>query len=142
MDTAVKLLLDTNILVYGEDKKNPQKQILAIEFIDDCIKRNNGVLSIQNLVEFSNVLNTKINLPSHDINERIKDFSTDFDLIHYNKDSILKANEYCEKFRTDFFDALIIATMEENGISIIATENVDHFSFIPWLTVINPFKKK
>jgi predicted nucleic acid-binding protein len=37
-----------------------------------------------------------------------------------------------------FWDALLAATMNENGISTIYTEDC-HFEKVPGLTVINPF---
>ncbi|HLC71172.1 MAG TPA: PIN domain-containing protein [Candidatus Nanoarchaeia archaeon] len=143
MNTDSKILLDSNILVYSEDRRYPERQMKAIEFLDKCGEERIGVLSIQNLAEFSNVLFIKVkNLSSHDINERIRDLSIDFELIHYNINTLIKANDYYERFKTDFFDALLAATMEENNIHIIATENVDHFKSIPWIIVINPFKEE
>ncbi len=140
MNTDLKMLIDTNILVYTKDKEDRKRQETAINIINECIENRNGILSLQNLVEFSNVLQNKTELPSHEINEVIRDLSIDLEVIYYNNNTIIKANEYCERFRIDFFDALLAATMEENNINAIVTENTDHFSPIPWLKVINPFK--
>ncbi len=140
MNTDLKMLIDTNILVYTKDKEDRKRQETAINIINECIENRNGILSLQNLVEFSNVLQNKTELPSHEINEVIRDLSIDLEVIYYNNNTIIKANEYCERFRIDFFDALLAATMEENNINAIVTENTNHFSPIPWLKVINPFK--
>jgi predicted nucleic acid-binding protein len=42
-------------------------------------------------------------------------------------------------YEVHYWDALIAATMRENNIFCIYTENGD-FKSIPWLKVINPFE--
>ena len=143
MDIESKMLLDTNIFVYAEDKKNPKIQEIAINFIDECTSKRIGVVSTQNLAEYSNVLLTYLkNISAREVNERINDISLNFELILYDQKVVMKANEYYEKFGTDFFDCLLVATMEENGIDTIVTRNVKHFDKIPWLKIINPFEGK
>lgn len=39
-----------------------------------------------------------------------------------------------------FWDALIVAAMEQNSLDTIITENEKDFKKISWLKVINPFK--
>jgi predicted nucleic acid-binding protein len=41
----------------------------------------------------------------------------------------------------NFWDALIVATMEENSIDTIITENEKDFKKVKWIKTINPFKK-
>jgi len=39
--------LDTNILVYADDKRNPAKQAKAIEIIAELMRQQAGVVSMQ-----------------------------------------------------------------------------------------------
>jgi predicted nucleic acid-binding protein len=44
-------------------------------------------------------------------------------------------------YKIPFWDALIVATMEENSIDTIITENEKDFKKVKWIKTINPFKK-
>ena len=67
-------------------------------------------------------------------------FSKSSTIIYYNAQTIMEALHISKEYETSFFDSLIAATMQENGIDNIITENENDFSKIPWLTVSNPFK--
>lgn len=57
----------------------------------------------------------------------------------YGARTILAAIDINRTYKVHYWDALIAATMRENNIFCIYTENGD-FDSIPWLTVINPFE--
>ena len=101
------------------------------------------VLSIQNLEELSRVLSEK-SFPSLDkelIRQYVFDFSETVITIAYNAHTIMDALSISKQYDLHFFDALLAATMQENGVDTIITENITDFSKIPWLKVINPFGK-
>lgn len=50
--------------------------------------------------------------------------------------------ELVELYRTNFWDALIVACMLEYGVDTIVTENERDFKRIPGITVVNPFKTR
>ncbi len=56
--------------------------------------------------------------------------------------TVTEAIKICGERRLHYWDALLAATMKENGIFIIYTENEKDFKKISWLEVINPIKKK
>ena len=56
----------------------------------------------------------------------------------YNERTILKALSIKEEFKIPFWDSLIIATMKENGIYHIYTENIKDFNIFG-IKAINPF---
>ncbi|MEK6981536.1 MAG: PIN domain-containing protein [Candidatus Micrarchaeota archaeon] len=140
MNQGSRKLVDTNILVYAEDDKNPEKQKLAINIISSSVNERNLFISIQNLSEFSNVLTSKYNIKGLDINTRITDYKIAFNILFFNIGTIQRANALVDEFGIHFFDALIVASMEESKIDIIITENEKDFKRIPWITVVNPFK--
>ena len=57
----------------------------------------------------------------------------------YDARTLLSAFEINITYEAHYWDALIAATMRENNIFSIYTED-DDFESIPWLTVINPFE--
>lgn len=60
-------------------------------------------------------------------------------VMDYDARTILSAIEISVGCEVHYWDALIAATMRENSIFCIYTENGD-FKNVPWLNVINPFE--
>ncbi len=137
-----KILIDSNILVYASINDDSQKHYLATEYLKKILDSDSGVISLQNITEFSRVLLEKAN-PKIDfatVNSFIFDFTKFFSIVNYSYETIIRANALTGFKQTHFFDALLVATMQENNISTIVTENVKDFQKILGLTVINPFE--
>lgn len=66
--------LDTNILVYSVDKKNPSKQICARGIVVDAIKGGNYMISAQVLNEFSNVALLKLQMTVAEVRKFVSMF--------------------------------------------------------------------
>ena len=52
--------MDTNLLVYANDRSAKDKQTRAIDVIQHLMRAQNGMLSIQVLQEYANVALTKL----------------------------------------------------------------------------------
>lgn len=49
---SARSFLDTNVLVYTDDQRNPEKQQVAFGLLTSCLTRRTGVISIQVLQEY------------------------------------------------------------------------------------------
>ncbi|MFA5049973.1 MAG: PIN domain-containing protein [Candidatus Micrarchaeia archaeon] len=138
-----KTLIDSNILIYAHQKKDEEKCVLSAKIVNHLIDNGDIVLSVQNLVEFSRVLSEK-SVPLID-NDLIRQYVFDLievsSIIEYNSNTVMNALSISKQYSIHFFDALLVATMQENGISKIITENEKDFEKMSWLEVINPFKE-
>lgn len=136
-----KVCIDTNILIYAVQKYD-SKHIKAVDVIDQLSAKSEIVLSIQNIVEFSRVLTEKSKPPLDQeiVIQHIYQFLAFSELIKYSENEVIRALSISKDYEIHFFDALIVATMQENGISDILTENTRDFKKIPWLNVKNPFE--
>lgn len=133
-------LMDTNIIVYAYEIENSERKKKSREILERCYKNEiTLVISCQNLAEFSVVSLKKLKLNSEIIKEIIKDISNfdGFKKIEYSSKTIISAIDISEKYRMSFWDSLIAATMIENGILNIYTENTKDFK-ISSLNIINP----
>lgn len=139
----IKVLVDTNVLVYSHQKEAGKKHEICAAIVNGLIDRDEIVISVQNLVEFSRVLSEKASPPLDKelIRQYVFDFSQTAPVIYYNDHTIMDALSLSKQYGIHFFDALLVATMQENGISKILTENSDDFKKIPGLEVENPFKR-
>ena len=133
-------LIDTNILVYAYEKEKDIKNKKAKELINKCWQNKiNLIISNQNLAEFAFVATRKAKLDHTQIKVIINDIINfnGFKKINYSSNTILSALNISNEFQISFWDSLLIATMKENNIFSLYTENVKDFK-IPWLKVINP----
>ncbi|MEK6898948.1 MAG: PIN domain-containing protein [Nanoarchaeota archaeon] len=133
-------LVDTNILVYAYEATESERKNNAIKILEKCY--NNEItlaISNQNLAEFSVVSLKKLKLEASKIKEIISDISqfSGFKKIKYSEKTVISAIDLTKKYTMSFWDALIAATMIENNITNIYTENEKDFK-IPFLNVINP----
>ena len=137
------MLLDSNILIYAYDKSEVKKYPIAKELIKGLWKNNDLVLSIQNLVEFYSIITSKIDKPLEidKAKQIVLDYIDGFEILRYNENTIIEAINVQAIYKIPFWDALIVATMEENSIDTIVTENEKDFKKINWIKIINPFKK-
>lgn len=137
-----KVLIDTTVLVYAFDNSDREKQEKAKKILVELEANGTGVLSIQNIVEFARTLTEKAR-PQQDPNtvrSYIIQLKKLFEIKYYNEGTVAEALHISASCGIHFFDALIAATMEENYIYDIATENEKDFKKITSLKVINPFR--
>ena len=135
-------LIDTNILVYAYDKSYLKKHRLAKKAVEESWLTQSGVLSIQNLAEFYSIITREVEKPIaiSKAKQIVLDLIEGFEILKYSEKTIISAIDNQLIYRIPFWDALIVATMEENSVDVIVTENED-FKKVEWLKVINPFKK-
>lgn len=55
-----KSFIDTNLIVYANDRRDKKKQKAAIILISDLMKTGNGVISTQVMQEYANVALNKL----------------------------------------------------------------------------------
>jgi predicted nucleic acid-binding protein len=125
--------VDTNILVYSASDQDMHKKNVAKGITSDLLLGKH-VTSVQVLGEFSRELIEKFSASPSDIKTILSAIE---DPLTYNKETILRALEI-RQHQLHFWDAVIAATMLENDIHEIYTEDLT-FNTIPGITVINPF---
>ena len=141
--TGSPALLDTTILVYAFDADCGRKCPIARELIGRSWKGEaRYAVSTQNLAEFSVVVREKVAqpLPSEDVRQFLSLVmrSRDWQVLGYHGKTIIRAHEIRDECDLHFWDALLAATMEENAVRTIITEDA-HFRNVPWITVQDPF---
>ena len=134
-------LVDTNILIYSIDSRD-DKHETSVLAIQKLVEAGDLVISSQNLAELSRVLLEKVDPPQkhEDVMKYLFKFKTLGRVIHYKSDTVVDAVNVSKQYKIHFFDALLVATMQENNISDIITENTKDFRKIKWLDVKNPFE--
>lgn len=138
-------LVDTNILVYSYDASEPEKQKACSSLIKKCWMREASyAIALQNLSEFYVIVTRKIERPlsgeiARKIVKDIIDFSN-WQVMGFNDAAVITAIDLSVKYDIHYWDALLCATLKQNGITSIYTENVKDFEKVPWITAVNPLK--
>ena len=135
-----KMLVDTCLLFYLVDKTDAKKHDKTRGFFLSFKQKENLFASTQNLREFSSVAWKKSGLQASEINETIEVFFNSFGIVSDKQEDITTANLLVESNRKNFWDALLVATAQRNGISTILTENARHFEKFKRIKAINPLQ--
>ena len=139
-------LIDSNLLGYVFDESEPEKKKICKDLIAECWKgERKYAVSVQNLSEFYIVVTKKIQYPIPEkVAKRFIELIIDFQgwlVLNINARTVTSAVDICSKYEIHYWDALLAATMRDNRVSSIYTEDGD-FKKIPWLKVVDPFELK
>lgn len=138
---SAKFFLDTNVLVYTFDAREPVKQARARELVETALSGARGLISYQVVQEFLNVATRRFERPLS---------QTDAELY---LDQVL--SPLCEVFpstglyraalgvagrlRLSFYDSLIVAGALSCGCRVLYSEDLQHGQRIEGLAIVNPF---
>lgn len=130
--------LDTNIIAYAFDQDSPEKQVKALELIDDQAPWQ---VSWQIIQEFSNVALYRFKAPMS--TDALSVFS---ELVLWPHCRVLptpsihsRALEIHSQSQYRFYDSLIVAAALEAGVSTLYSEDLQHGRQFGPLTIRNPF---
>ena len=134
-----KVFVDSNILIYAHDYREPDKQKIAIEALDKLWAQKVGVLSMQVLQEFYFNVTRKIvpPLPKPTAREIIDDFTPW--CIEISPKEIASAFRIEDTAKISFWDALIVASALKSGATEILSEDMNPGQTIAGVRIINPF---
>ena len=145
IETVESFTIDANILFYSVDAQEPQKRKIAKGIVDSYLENGEHVILLQVLGELANAVRNKKTDESTlaDAEDMIKQFLTieNIKKIHYGSGTLADAMKLSSLHNKPFWDCVIAATMIENGVRVIYTENASDFSGISGIEAVNPFRK-
>ena len=133
-------LADTNILVYAYAEDSP-KSPKAAEMLGSCFAgKTKLALSLQNIGEFCDVALKKYKLDIATVQKitgQLLNY-TGFIKVSYTGALLQDALQLVSMHKLEFWDAVLAATMKENAIETIYTEDAA-FGKIEGIKAVNPF---
>ena len=133
-----KIFLDTNILVYGLDSTNLEKQNMARNLIKSLRSNNQGVLSTQVIQGFYVSGVKKMNIDPLKLKNIMRSLEH-FEIITVDLEMIRDAVDCSILNQLSFWDALIIVSAEYGKCEQVWTEDLNHGQVIRGVKIINPF---
>jgi len=136
-----KYFLDTNVLVYSFDRRDPAKQQVSEALIARALETHEGVISSQVIQEFLNVAGSKFERTMSPSECRLYLDSVLFPLceVFPSRELYREALGVREGGGFSFYDALIVAAALEAGCRVLYTEDLQDGRQIRDLTIRNPF---
>jgi predicted nucleic acid-binding protein len=134
-----KCFVDTNILVYAHDRSAGMKHQRARLLLESLWDSGEGVLSTQVLQELCINLRRKARHPLQfdEIRQLIRDYSS-WEVVTNSPESVLQALDIEARYKTSFWDALILQAAGSSGASILYSEDLATGQSYGAIRVVNP----
>jgi predicted nucleic acid-binding protein len=136
-----RFFLDTNIFVYSLDLSTARKTGEADRLINQALTTGKGVISYQVVQEFFNVAYRRFPEPMH-LDQAEQFLSTVLRplwAVHSSPALCLRALQILERFRLQWYDALIVAGALEAKCGILYSEDFQNGQIFDDLEIRNPF---
>lgn len=131
--------LDTNILLYSRDLNSPTKRRAATAWIDHLVSREEAVINLQVLNEFSHAALRKF---QHLSDEMVR---KDVESLRYLGDSSIDIETVVDAWRIrashgySWFDCLLLAAAHQLGCTHFLSEDLQHDRTVRAIRILNPF---
>jgi predicted nucleic acid-binding protein len=129
--------LDTNVLIYAYDPRNPVKQTIARDLVRMASLGGNAI-STQVLIEFSAALLHKRRLNAAEVPLLVEELWP-IPLVPTDTRLIARAIEAHRVYGVHFYDGMIIAAAERGGCARIWSEDFNSGQQYFGIEVVNPF---
>jgi predicted nucleic acid-binding protein len=135
------ILIDTNLLVYVFDRRDPSRQEIALHVVRSLVKTGLGRLSAQCLSEFFSATTRRKNpiLTYSDAMSQTEKLARAFVIFPVTQQVVIEALRGVKQYQFEFWDAQIWATARLNQTPILFNEDFNSGSTIEGVRFVNPF---
>jgi predicted nucleic acid-binding protein len=141
--TTVPSFVDTNVLVYAEDRDAKAKHDVARDLIVELWDGRSGVLSVQVLQEFYVNVTRKLKKPLTNAKalEVVEEYLT-WTVVENTGKLLTNAIELQQRTQLSFWDAMVVQAAIEAGCDQLYSEDLNAGQRFGSLLVVNPFKHR
>jgi len=136
---TARCFVDSNILIYADDRSAGPKRDRARELIRESMAAGTGVLSLQVLQEYFAVATRKLGISADSARQRIELLSR-LDVVILGVEDLLAAIDLHRLHRFSIWDALVIRAALNAGCRVLYSEDLQDGRRIDGLEIVNPFK--
>jgi predicted nucleic acid-binding protein len=137
MRSAAKVFVDSNVILYDLDERDPTKRAKVGAAIDELGHRM--VISIQVLQEVYANATRKMKLPPQNVRAVIEQLSKG-NVVEPNAAMVLRATDTSERNQISFYDAMIVEAAVAGRCTILLTEDLNHGQVIKGVKIVNPLR--
>ncbi len=133
-----RIFLDTNVLVYAQDRGVPAKQRKSRDIITRLANSGDGVISTQVMQEFFVAATRKLGVEPLVAKGVLKTFAV-FEIVQVSPALIHEAIDCAILNQLSYWDALILAAASSAGCSTVLSEDLNASQTILGVKVEFPF---
>ncbi len=133
-----RVFLDSNVLVYCDDPRDPRKQVRALGVLAELSEVACAVISTQVLQEYFSAVTRKGRVPAEVARARVALFAQ-LEVVLIRPDLVLGAIDLHRLHDMSFWDALILRCASAAGCGRVLTEDMNHGQVIDGVRIENPF---
>lgn len=140
MQSALTVFVDTNVLVYSEDRSDLAKHQQARDWLTVLWMRRCGRVSTQVLNEFYVVTTRKLKpaMPEGDARAEVRRYQRWQPWV-VDHATVETAWGLEARFNVHYWDALMLAAAQQQGCQFMLTEDLQHGQMVDGLRIVNPF---
>jgi len=139
MPSASTVFVDTNVLLYAHDPRNPDKQAAAEKWLQLCWRAQVGRISTQVLNElYVNLRRVAPSLPVEQARALVKRYRG-WKPWTVDDATVDLAWALQDRFLLSYWDALMAAAAQQSGCTFLLTEDLQHEQCLGSVQIINPF---
>ena len=134
------VFVDTNVLLYTHDDRDPAKQGRAREWVTWCWRARSGRISSQVLNELYNNAITKFRqtMPVAKARSEVLKLRQ-WQPPHLDSHTVDGAWHLQDRYGLSYWDALIVSSAHQQGCGYVLTEDLQDGQQIDAVRVVNPF---
>lgn len=132
------ITVDTNILVYSVDDRDPTKHAASIAILT-ALEEQNGRLGVQTCGEFYSAATRRLKRPVWGSAQAARNFATAFDVFSPSYASLVAALGEAASGRFSFRDANLLAAAEAAGCTHIISEDMADGARLGRIEVVGAF---
>jgi predicted nucleic acid-binding protein len=130
--------VDTNVLLYADDRANPEKRERAQRLIGDVFRERNGRISLQVLQEYFSAATRKLGIDAVTARRNVELYSR-LDVVRLDLNDLLAAIDLHRLHHFSIWDALILRAAMISGCRVLYTEDLQSGFRLESLEIVNPF---
>ncbi len=139
MPNGSTAFVDTNVLLYAQDPREPGKQAAAAAWLAQCWQRRAGRISTQVLHEFyANLRKAAPGMTLLATRALVQRYRT-WQPWQVDETTVDRAWVLQDRFAFNYWDALMVAAAQQTGCTVFLTEDLQHGQMVDQLRIVNPF---
>lgn len=130
--------LDTNVLLYADDRAESVKRERAQTLIGEVLRDGNGRISLQVLQEYFSAATRKLGMEASVARRRVALYAR-MDVVQLQPNDLLAAIDLHRLHQFSIWDALILRAAMISGCRVLYTEDLQAGFRLDSLSIVNPF---
>ncbi len=140
MPSEPTVFVDTNVLIYADDARDPVKREVARRWLGELWRLRRGRLSTQVLNEYYAVATRKLGqtVSRGDVRAEVRRYQhwAPWQIDHQTVETAWALEA---RFSISWWDGLMVASALHQGCELLLTEDLQHDQQIDSVRIVNPF---